>query len=156
MVLGASWAGARAMTSTSGPGISLMTEFTGMGYYAEIPAVIFHIQRVGPSTGLPTRTSQGDLLSIAFLGHGDTKNVMLFPGSVAECYSMATEAFDLAEQLQTPIFVLSDLDLGMNDHVTPPVTLRISIKPFPRTLAVHAWPMILIYTGIDLHQSNKR
>jgi 2-oxoglutarate ferredoxin oxidoreductase subunit alpha len=120
MVLGASWAGARAMTSTSGPGISLMTEFTGMGYYAEIPAVIFDIQRVGPSTGLPTRTSQGDLLSIAFLGHGDTKNVMLFPGSVAECFSMATQAFDLAEQLQTPIFVLSDLDLGMNNWMSEP------------------------------------
>src|SRR5437868_15033880 len=120
MVLGASWAGARAMTSTSGPGISLMTEFTGMGYYAEIPAVIFDIQRVGPSTGLPTRTAQGDVLSIAFLGHGDTKNVMLFPGSVTECFSMATEAFDLAEQLQTPIFVLSDLDLGMNNWMSEP------------------------------------
>jgi len=120
MVLGASWAGARAMTSTSGPGISLMTEFTGMGYYAEIPAVIFDIQRVGPSTGLPTRTAQGDVLSIAFLGHGDTKNVMLFPGSVSECFSMATEAFDLAEQLQTPIFVLSDLDLGMNNWMSEP------------------------------------
>src|SRR5579864_951174 len=120
MVLGAGWAGARAMTSTSGPGISLMTEFTGMGYYAEVPAVIFDIQRVGPSTGLPTRTSQGDLLSIAFLGHGDTKNVMLFPGSVTECYTMAAEAFDLAEQLQTPIFVLSDLDLGMNNWMSEP------------------------------------
>jgi 2-oxoglutarate/2-oxoacid ferredoxin oxidoreductase subunit alpha len=120
MVLGASWAGARAMTSTSGPGISLMTEFTGMGYYAEIPAVIFDIQRVGPSTGLPTRTAQGDVLSIAFLGHGDTKNVMLFPGSVTECFSMAVEAFDLAEQLQTPIFVLSDLDLGMNNWMSEP------------------------------------
>ena len=118
MVLGASWAGARAMTSTSGPGISLMTEFTGMGYYAEIPAVIFDIQRVGPSTGLPTRTSQGDVLSIAFLGHGDTKNVMLFPGSVSECFSMAIQAFDLADQLQTPIFVLSDLDLGMNNWMS--------------------------------------
>ena len=120
MVLGASWAGARAMTSTSGPGISLMTEFTGMGYYAEIPAVIFDIQRVGPSTGLPTRTAQGDVLSIAFLGHGDTKNVMLFPGSVSECFSMAIQAFDLAEQLQTPIFVLSDLDLGMNNWMSAP------------------------------------
>jgi 2-oxoglutarate/2-oxoacid ferredoxin oxidoreductase subunit alpha len=120
MVLGASWGGARAMTSTSGPGISLMTEFTGMGYYAEIPAVIFDIQRVGPSTGLPTRTAQGDVLSIAFLGHGDTKNVMLFPGSVTECFSMAIEAFDLAEQLQTPIFVLSDLDLGMNNWMSEP------------------------------------
>ena len=118
MVLGAGWAGARAMTSTSGPGISLMTEFTGMGYYAEIPAVIFDIQRVGPSTGLPTRTSQGDIVSIAFLGHGDTKNVMLFPGSVTECFTMAIDAFDLAERLQTPIFVLSDLDLGMNNWMS--------------------------------------
>ncbi|MBV9074347.1 MAG: 2-oxoacid:acceptor oxidoreductase family protein, partial [Acidobacteria bacterium] len=120
MVLGAGWAGARSMTSTSGPGISLMTEFTGMGYYAEIPAVIFDIQRVGPSTGLPTRTSQGDVLSTAFLGHGDTKNVMLFPGSVTECFTMAMQAFDLAEQLQTPIFVLSDLDLGMNNWMSDP------------------------------------
>jgi len=130
MVLGASWAGARAMTSTSGPGISLMTEFTGMGYYAEIPAVIFDIQRVGPSTGLPTRTSQGDVLCIAFLGHGDTKNIMLFPGSVSECFSMAIEAFDLAEQLQTPIFVLSDLDLGMNNWMSEP--FPYPEKPFKR------------------------
>jgi 2-oxoglutarate ferredoxin oxidoreductase subunit alpha len=130
MVLGASWAGARAMTATSGPGISLMTEFTGMGYYAEIPAVIFDIQRVGPSTGLPTRTSQGDVLSVAFLGHGDTKNIMLFPGSVTECFSMATEAFNLAEQLQTPIFVLSDLDLGMNNWMSEP--FPYPEKPFQR------------------------
>ncbi len=120
MVLGAGWAGARAMTATSGPGISLMTEFTGMGYYAEIPAVIFDIQRVGPSTGLPTRTSQGDLLSIAFLGHGDTKNIMIFPGNVEECFSLAMEAFNLAEQLQTPVFVLSDLDIGMNNWMSDP------------------------------------
>jgi 2-oxoglutarate ferredoxin oxidoreductase subunit alpha len=130
MVLGAGWTGARAMTSTSGPGISLMTEFTGMGYYAEIPAVIFDIQRVGPSTGLPTRTSQGDVLSVAFLGHGDTKNVMLFPGSVAECFSMATDAFDLAETLQTPIFVLSDLDLGMNNWMSE--TFPYPEKPIQR------------------------
>src|SRR2546423_1449974 len=98
MVLGAGWAGARSMTATSGPGISLMSEFAGLGYYAEIPAVIFDIQRVGPSTGLPTRTSQGDILSIAYLSHGDTRHVMLFPGSVSECFSMGIEAFDLAEQ----------------------------------------------------------
>ncbi|HWC18845.1 MAG TPA: 2-oxoacid:acceptor oxidoreductase subunit alpha [Terriglobales bacterium] len=130
MVLGAGWAGARSMTATSGPGISLMTEFTGMGYYAEIPAVIFDIQRVGPSTGLPTRTSQGDVLSVAFLGHGDTKNVMLFPGSVSECFTLAGEAFDLAEQLQTPIFVLSDLDLGMNNWMSDP--FPYPEKPFKR------------------------
>jgi 2-oxoglutarate ferredoxin oxidoreductase subunit alpha len=120
MVLGAGWAGARAMTSTSGPGISLMAEFTGLGYFAELPGVIFDIQRIGPSTGLPTRTSQADLLSIAFLSHGDTKHVMLLPGSVKECFEFAGAAFDLAEQLQTPIFVLSDLDLGMNNWMSDP------------------------------------
>jgi 2-oxoglutarate/2-oxoacid ferredoxin oxidoreductase subunit alpha len=115
MVLGAGWAGARSMTATSGPGISLMAEFAGLGYYAEIPAVIWDIQRVGPSTGLPTRTAQGDVLSTAVLSHGDTRHVLLFPCSVEECFIMAGDAFDLAEQLQTPIFVLSDLDLGMNN-----------------------------------------
>src|SRR6188768_2562052 len=103
MVIGASWAGARAMTSTSGPGISLMGEFTGLGYYAEVPAVIFDIQRVGPSTGLPTRTAQGDILTTAVLSHGDTRHPLLLPASVGECYSMAIEAFDLAERLQTPV-----------------------------------------------------
>jgi 2-oxoglutarate/2-oxoacid ferredoxin oxidoreductase subunit alpha len=120
MAMGAGWAGARAMTSTSGPGISLMAEFTGLGYYAEIPAVIFDIQRVGPSTGLPTRTSQADLLFTAYLSHGDTKHVMLLPASVSECFTMAIEAFDLAEQLQTPVFVMSDLDLGMNNWMSDP------------------------------------
>ncbi|HEX5432654.1 MAG TPA: 2-oxoacid:acceptor oxidoreductase family protein, partial [Candidatus Angelobacter sp.] len=115
MVLGAGWAGARSMTSTSGPGISLMGEFVGLGYYAEIPGVIFDIQRVGPSTGLPTRTMQGDILSCAWLSHGDTKHMLLLPSSVTECYTMAMDAFDLAEQFQTPVFVLSDLDLGMNN-----------------------------------------
>ncbi|NYF80579.1 2-oxoacid:acceptor oxidoreductase subunit alpha [Granulicella arctica] len=119
-VFGAGWAGARAMTSTSGPGISLMAEFTGLGYYAEIPGVIFDIQRTGPSTGMPTRNQQGDLLSVAFLSHGDTKHVMLIPGSVKECYEMAQSAFDLAEQLQTPVFVMSDLDLGMNNWMSEP------------------------------------
>jgi 2-oxoglutarate/2-oxoacid ferredoxin oxidoreductase subunit alpha len=120
MVLGAGWAGARSMTSTSGPGISLMAEFAGLGYFAELPGVIFDIQRVGPSTGMPTRTMQGDLLSIAYLSHGDTKHVMLLPASVNECYQFGMEAFDLAEQLQTPIFVLSDLDLGMNNWMSEP------------------------------------
>src|SRR6266404_6636901 len=115
MVLGAGWAGARSMTSTSGPGISLMGEFVGLGYYAEVPAVIFDIQRVGPSTGLPTRTMQGDILSTYYLSHGDTKHPMLFPHSPEECFSMAIEAFDLAEQFQTPVFVMIDLDLGMNN-----------------------------------------
>jgi 2-oxoglutarate ferredoxin oxidoreductase subunit alpha len=130
MVIGAGWAGARAMTSTSGPGISLMSEFAGLGYYAEIPAVIFDIQRVGPSTGLPTRTSQGDVLSIAFLSHGDTRHVMLFPATVEECFSLAIDAFDLAEGLQTPVFVLSDLDLGMNNWMSEP--FRYPQKPLAR------------------------
>jgi 2-oxoglutarate ferredoxin oxidoreductase subunit alpha len=120
MVLGAGWAGARAMTATSGPGISLMSEFSGLGYYAEIPGVIFDVQRSGPSTGMPTRTSQSDLLSTAFLSHGDTKHVMLLPGNVNECFEFGYAAFDLAERLQTPVFVLSDLDLGMNDWMSDP------------------------------------
>src|SRR5271155_2292196 len=120
MVLGAGWAGARSMTSTSGPGISLMAEFAGLGYFAEIPGVIFDIQRVGPSTGMPTRTMQGDLLSVAYLSHGDTKHVMLLPASVKECYEFSMAAFDLAERLQTPVFVLSDLDLGMNNWMSEP------------------------------------
>jgi 2-oxoglutarate ferredoxin oxidoreductase subunit alpha len=121
-VFGAGWAGARAMTATSGPGISLMAEFAGLGYYAELPGVIFDIQRTGPSTGMPTRNQQGDLLSVAFLSHGDTKHVMLIPGSVRECFEMAQAAFDLTEQLQTPVFVMSDLDLGMNNWMSDPFT----------------------------------
>jgi 2-oxoglutarate/2-oxoacid ferredoxin oxidoreductase subunit alpha len=120
MVLGAGWAGARAMTSTSGPGISLMAEFSGLGYYAEIPGVIFDVQRSGPSTGMPTRTSQADLLSTAFLSHGDTKHIVLLPGNVKECFEFAYAAFDLAERFQTPVFVLTDLDLGMNNWMTDP------------------------------------
>jgi 2-oxoglutarate ferredoxin oxidoreductase subunit alpha len=118
MVIGASWAGARSMTATAGPGISLMSEFAGLAYYAEAPAVIFDVQRVGPSTGLPTRTAQGDLLSVAFLSHGDTKHIMLIPCSVEECYTIAQEAFDLAEHFQTPVFVMMDLDLGMNNWMS--------------------------------------
>jgi 2-oxoglutarate ferredoxin oxidoreductase subunit alpha len=114
MVIGAGWAGARAMTSTAGPGISLMSEFTGLAYYAEVPGVIFDIQRVGPSTGLPTRTAQGDIITTGLLSHGDTKHIMLIPSSVEECYTMAMDAFDLAERFQTIVFVMSDLDLGMN------------------------------------------
>ncbi|MBI4458960.1 MAG: 2-oxoacid:acceptor oxidoreductase subunit alpha [Acidobacteria bacterium] len=120
MVIGAGWAGARAMTATSGPGISLMAEFTGLAYYSEIPAVIFDIQRTGPSTGLPTRTMQGDILSTAFLSHGDTAHILLLPSSVEECYTMAIEAFDIAEEFQTPVFVMSDLDLGMNNWMADP------------------------------------
>lgn len=120
MVLGAGWAGARAMTATSGPGISLMGEFAGYGYYAEIPGVIFDIQRVGPSTGLPTRTAQADLDFVANISHGDTQFPVLLPGTVEECYEFAQAAFDLAERLQMPIFVLSDLDLGMNNWMSDP------------------------------------
>ncbi len=115
MVLGASWNGARAFTPTSGPGLSLMSEFIGLGYFAEIPAVIFDVQRCGPSTGMPTRTQQGDILAAAYASHGDTRHVVLFPADPEECFTMAVAAFDLAERLQTPVFVLSDLDIGMND-----------------------------------------
>src|SRR5262245_44121985 len=118
MVVGASWAGARAMTATAGPGISLMGEFAGLAYYAETPGVIFDVQRVGPSTGLPTRTAQGDLLQTAFLSHGDTKHIMLIPSSVEECYEMSQQAFDMSEQFQTPVFVMMDLDLGMNNWMS--------------------------------------
>lgn len=120
MALGAGWAGARAMTSTSGPGISLMAEFAGYGYFTEIPVVIFDVQRVGPSTGMPTRTSQADLISAYYLSHGDTKHLVMLPGSVAECYQFAHDAFDLAERFQQPVFVLSDLDLGMNNWMSDP------------------------------------
>ncbi len=120
MVLGAGWAGARSMTSTAGPGISLMAEFAGLGYFAELPGVIWDIQRVGPSTGLPTRTAQGDVLETWYLSHGDTQHIMLIPASVSECFDFAIEALDLAEIFQTPIFVLSDLDLGMNNWMSDP------------------------------------
>ncbi len=136
MVLGAGWAGARSMTSTSGPGISLMSEFVGLGYYVEIPGVIFDIQRVGPSTGLPTRTMQGDVLKCAFLSHGDTKHILLLPSSVEECFTMAGEAFDLAERFQTPVFVLSDLDLGMNNWMSRPFTYPE--KPIDRGKVLNA------------------
>ena len=118
MALGAGWAGARSMTATAGPGISLMSEFVGLGYYAEVPAVIFDVERVGPSTGLPTRTQQGDLLTTAILSHGDTQHPMFFPCSPVECFTMAIDAFDLAEQFQCPVFVMTDLDLGMNNWMS--------------------------------------
>ncbi len=130
MVLGAGWAGARSFTATSGPGISLMAEFTGLGYYAEIPGVIVNVQRSGPSTGLPTRTQQSDILSTAFLSHGDTKHVMLLPGSVKEAFELTIEAFNLAERLQTPVFVLTDLDMGMNNWMSDP--FEYPTKPLDR------------------------
>ena len=120
MVLGAGWAGARSMTSTSGPGISLMAEFAGLGYFTELPGVIWDIQRVGPSTGLPTRTAQGDILEVVSLSHGDTQHIALIPASVTECFEFGSEALDLAEMFQTPVFVLSDLDLGMNNWMSDP------------------------------------
>ena len=130
MAIGAGWAGARSMTATAGPGISLMSEFVGLGYFAEIPVVIIDVQRMGPSTGLPTRTSQGDLLCTALLSHGDTKHPMLLPSSPEECFSMTIQAFDLAEQLQTPVFVMLDLDLGMNYWMAEP--FDYPKKPFER------------------------
>ena len=130
MVLGAGWAGARSMTATAGPGISLMSEFAGYSYYAEIPGVVWNVQRVGPSTGLPTRTAQGDVLSTALLSHGDTKHILLFPASVEECFIMAGDAFDLAERFQTLVFVMSDLDLGMNNWMADP--FQYPEKPLDR------------------------
>jgi len=130
MVLGAGWAGARSLTSTSGPGISLMAEFAGLGYFAELPGVIWDIQRVGPSTGLPTRTAQGDIFEVYYLSHGDTQHIALIPSSVSECFDFAGEALDLAEMFQTPIFVLSDLDLGMNNHMSDPFVYPT--KPYRR------------------------
>ncbi len=122
MVLGASWSGARAFTSTSGPGISLMSELLGLAYYTEIPAVIFDVQRTGPSTGMPTRTQQADILLCAYASHGDTKHILLFPANPHECFEFAVRSFDIAERFQTPVFVLSDLDIGMNDWVVPELT----------------------------------
>ena len=130
MVFGAGWAGARAMTSTSGPGLSLMAEFAGLGYYAEIPGVIFDVQRAGPSTGLPTRTLQGDVQFAYTLSHGDTKHIVLLPATVEDAYEFSQQAFDLADRFQTPVFVLSDLDLGMNRWMTKP--LKYPEKPFDR------------------------
>ena len=120
MAIGAGWGGLRAMTSTSGPGLSLMTEYIGLGYFAEVPVVIWDVERVGPSTGLPTRTAQGDLTFVAFMGHGDTQNLILLPGNINECFEFAWRAFDIAEQIQTPVIVLSDLDFGMNQWMGKP------------------------------------
>lgn len=121
MVIGANWNGARSFTATSGPGVSLMSEFLGLAYFAEIPTVLIDVQRSGPSTGMPTRTQQSDIISAAYASHGDTKHVLLFPATPKECFDMTADAFDLAEQLQTPIIMLTDLELGMNDHLSPPL-----------------------------------
>ena len=120
MAIGAGWSGLRSMTSTSGPGLSLMTEFAGLAYYAEVPVVVWDVQRVGPSTGLPTRTSQGDLTFANFIGHGDTHSIVLLPGDVYECFEFGWKSFDIAERIQTPVFVLSDLDMGMNQWMSKP------------------------------------
>jgi 2-oxoglutarate ferredoxin oxidoreductase subunit alpha len=129
MVIGANWNGARAFTSTSGPGISLMGELIGLAYYAEIPAVIVDVQRTGPSTGMPTRTQQGDILACAYASHGDTKHILLFPASPDECFTLAVAAFDLAERFQTPVFLMSDLDIGMNDWVCPRLKWDDAYRP---------------------------
>ena len=129
IVLGATWNGARAFTPTSGPGISLMSEFLGFAYFAELPAVLFDVQRVGPSTGMPTRTQQADILSAAFASHGDTKHVLLFPRDPRECFEFAVTAFDLADRLQTPVIVMSDLDIGMNDWLCPELDWDPAYRP---------------------------
>ncbi len=129
MVIGASWNGARAFTSTAGPGISLMNELLGLAYYAEIPVVVIDVQRVGPSTGMPTRTQQGDVFECAYASHGDTKHILLLPATPAEWFGLAAKSFDLAERFQTPVFVMSDLDIGMNDWVTPNLTWDDSCRP---------------------------
>ena len=129
MVIGAGWNGARAFTSTAGPGISLMNELIGLAYYAEIPAVIIDVQRAGPSTGMPTRTQQADILECAYASHGDTKHILLFPCNPAECFEFAVKSFDLAERFQTPVIVLSDLDIGMNDWVVPQFTWDDAYRP---------------------------
>jgi len=129
MVVGASWAGARAFTPTSGPGISLMNEFLGLAYYAEVPAVVFDVQRTGPSTGMPTRTQQGDLMMCAYASHGDTRHICLYPADPREAFEFAVHSFDLAERFQTPVFVLSDLDIGMNDWMVPRLSWDDSYRP---------------------------
>jgi 2-oxoglutarate ferredoxin oxidoreductase subunit alpha len=155
MVLGAGWSGARAFTSTSGPGISLMSELLGLGYYTEIPAVIIDVQRVGPSTGMPTRTQQGDILMCAYASHGDTKHILLFPANPHECFEFAVACFDLAERFQTPVFMLSDLDIGMNDWVVPKLAWDDNFVPDRgRVLSdddLAGIPEFFRYTGEDDH-----
>jgi 2-oxoglutarate/2-oxoacid ferredoxin oxidoreductase subunit alpha len=129
MVIGAAWAGARAFTPTSGPGISLMNEFLGLAYYAEVPAVVFDVQRTGPSTGMPTRTQQGDLMLCAYASHGDTRHICLYPADPREAFDLSVKAFDLADRFQTPVFVLSDLDIGMNDWMVPKLTWDDNYRP---------------------------
>src|SRR5271165_2170912 len=156
MVIGASWNGARAFTSTAGPGISLMNELLGLAYYAEIPAVIVDVQRVGPSTGMPTRTQQGDIFECAYASHGDTRHILLFPANPAECFEFAAKSFDLAERFQTPVFLMSDLDIGMNDWVVPRLQWNDGYQPDRgRVLSVEeieALPKFQRYTNEDENQ----
>jgi 2-oxoglutarate ferredoxin oxidoreductase subunit alpha len=160
MVIGAAWSGARAFTSTAGPGISLMNELLGFAYYAEIPAVIIDVERVGPSTGMPTRTQQGDLLECAYASHGDTKHILLFPSNPAECFEFAPVAFDLAERFQTPVFLMSDLDIGMNDWVVPRLKWNDAYQPDRgRVLSleeIEKLPKFQRYTGEDENQVTPR
>ncbi len=153
MVIGASWAGARAFTPTSGPGISLMGEFIGLAYYAEVPAVLFDVQRTGPSTGMPTRTQQGDLMTCAFASHGDTKHICLYPSDPKEAFELAVVAFDLAEQFQTPVMVLTDLDIGMNDWMVPKLTWDDGYRPSRGKVLsaeeLEAGMKFLRYTDVD-------
>src|SRR5579875_1923184 len=153
MVIGASWNGARAFTSTAGPGISLMNELLGLAYYSEIPTVVIDVQRVGPSTGMPTRTQQGDLIECAYASHGDTKHILLFPANPAECFDFAVRSFDLAERFQTPVIMLSDLDIGMNDWVVPRLTWDDAYRPDRgRVLSANELAQIAAfyrYTGED-------
>jgi 2-oxoglutarate ferredoxin oxidoreductase subunit alpha len=153
MVIGASWNGARAFTSTAGPGISLMNELLGLAYYSEIPAVVIDVQRVGPSTGMPTRTQQADLMECAYASHGDTKHILLFPANPGECFEFAVACFDLAEYFQTPVMMLSDLDIGMNDWVVPRLKWDDSYRPNRgRVLSeddVRDLPKFSRYTGED-------
>jgi 2-oxoglutarate ferredoxin oxidoreductase subunit alpha len=146
MVMGAMWNGARAFTATSGPGVSLMNEFLGLGYFSEVPAVLIDVQRTGPSTGMPTRTQQSDVLLAAYASHGDTKHPLLFPSTPKECFEMTAEAFDLTEQLQTPVIVMTDLDLGMNDHVTEPLVWDEACQ-YNRGKVLTAEQLTAIYGG---------
>ena len=153
MVMGASWNGARAFTATSGPGVSLMNEFLGLGYFAEVPTVLIDVQRTGPSTGMPTRTQQSDILLAAYASHGDTKHPLLFPASPKECFEMTAQAFDLTEQLQTPVIVMTDLDLGMNDHVTDPLVWDDSTV-YKRGKVLTGKQLDAIYAGLTNGNAN--
>ncbi|MDM7921228.1 MAG: 2-oxoacid:acceptor oxidoreductase subunit alpha [Pyrinomonadaceae bacterium] len=148
MVMGASWNGARSFTATSGPGVSLMQEFLGLGYFAEVPTVLIDVQRTGPSTGMPTRTQQSDLLLAAYASHGDTKHPLLFPATPKDCFEMTAQAFDLTERLQTPVIIMTDLDLGMNDHITPPLVWDDS-RRYDRGKVLTAEQLEAIYAPRD-------